>query len=227
MSKRLHTAVKAILGMPYFRNENARSGLADYGHEAAVAEQIKSAGFTEYKKENFPKLKKGLLKAWAETGNDALLLKATEGLSAGSYILQPAGSQGFPDILIKDFSNRFVAIECKSGKSGVTPMWNDNLPKPDAIYVLSSGKTNATTIFLGKDVMPTEMLASQQDMMKELKTIVAKYKLTNQTLDKYNRGWDIKFRPQNFQGGGGTKTNYFTHSDRKMCEKNALEYAKQ
>jgi hypothetical protein len=227
MSIQLHKAIEDILVMPFYKNENARSGGADYGHEAAVAVRIASAGFTEYQKESFPKLKKGLLKKWAESGNDADLRKVTAGLPVGTYILQPAGSQGFPDVLVKDFNDRFVAIECKSGQNGLNPMWNDNLPKPDTVYILSSGKANATTVFLGKDVMPEEMLMSQQLMIKELNDIVARYKLTNSTLDKYNRGWNIKFRPQNFQGGGGKKTNYFTHQDRQQCEKNVLEYARQ
>jgi hypothetical protein len=227
MSIQLHKAIESILSMPFYKNENARSGSADYGHEAAVAVRIKSAGFTEYQKENFPKLKKGLLKKWAESGNDTDLRKVTAGLPVGTYILQPAGSQGFPDVLVKDFNDRFVAVECKSGQNGLNPMWNDNLPKPNIIYVLSSGKADATTVFLGKDVMPEEMLTSQQAMVKELNDIVARYKLANQTLDKYNRGWDIKFRPQNFQGGGGHLTNYFTHTDRQQCETNVLEFAKK
>lgn len=227
MSTQLHNAMVDILAMAYYKNENARSGGADYGHEAAVAERIKSAGFVEHKKEIYPKLKKGLLKKWAESGNDTELRKVTAGLPVGTYILQPAGSQGFPDVLVKDFNDRFVAIECKSGQSGLTPMWNDNLPKPNTIYVLSSGKTDSTTVFLGKDVMSDAMLASQQKMVDELKAVVLKYKQINEKLDVFGRGWDTKFRPQNFQGGGGAKTNYFTHHNRKQCEHNVLEYSKQ
>lgn len=225
MSGQLYSAVKNILMMPYFRNEQARSGNYNYGHEFAVAQHIKAAGFTEHNKDTYPKLKKGLLKKWAETGNDADLRRATEGLPVGSYILQPAGSQGFPDILVKDFNDRFVAVECKSGKYGLCPMWNDNLPKPNTIYVLSSGLINATTIFLGRDVMTERMLDSQLNMLKELNEIVAKYKIINAELDQFSRGWDTRFRPQNFQYGPKQKTNYFSHPDRKQCEANALEFA--
>ena len=104
-------------------------------------------------------------------------------------------------------------------------MWNDNLPKPCAIYVLSSGKANETTLFLGKDVISKEMLNSQREMIEELNDIVLKYKKANKLLDKYKRGWDIKFRPQNFQCGGIKQTNYFIHPNRALCEKNVLEYA--
>jgi len=45
MSQQLHQAVTKILAMPYFKNEQARSGGANYGHEAAVEVFIKEAGF--------------------------------------------------------------------------------------------------------------------------------------------------------------------------------------
>jgi hypothetical protein len=225
MCMNLRSAIEDILTMPYYKNEHARSGGAHFGHEAAVAERLKNAGFSEILREKYPGLSKTLLKRWAETGNDTDLHLATVGMPVGSYILQPAGSQNFPDILLRDFNGRFVAIECKSGKTGRAPMWNDNLPKPNTIYILSSGKENATTVFMGRDVMTADMLASQQQMVDELKKIVLKYKTINEQLDVFHRGWSIKFRPQNFQGGGLKKTNYFTHTDRSVCEKNVLEFS--
>lgn len=227
MSKQLHQAVQQILAMPYFKNERARSGDADYGHERAVALRIAAASFTEQDKVNYPGLKKSLLKKWAETGDDTTIRRAAANMPCGTYILQPAGSQGFPDILVRDFNDRFVAIECKSSSGSTVPMWNDNLPKPHAMYVLSSGATNATTIFMGCDVMSQAMLASQEAMVRELNAIVEKYRLINSQLDQYNRGWDTKFRPQNFQNGGQVKTDYFAHPDRTKCEFNALNYAAQ
>ena len=110
MAQELHTALTNILAMPYFKNENARSGGATYGHEDAVAIRIRDAGFSELAKTAYPKLKKGLLKKWAETGNDTDLRKATAGMPVGTFILQPAGTQGFPDVLVKDFNDRFVAV---------------------------------------------------------------------------------------------------------------------
>ena len=93
--------------MPYFKNEHHRSGGVSFGHEEAVALKIKDAGFTEFDKSQFKKITKGLLKKWAKTGVDTDLRTATTNLPNGSYIVQPAGSQGFPDILVKDFCGRF------------------------------------------------------------------------------------------------------------------------
>jgi hypothetical protein len=227
MSKQLHTAMTQILAMPYFKNGQAKSGQVVHGHEDAVADKIKAAGFSEILKTSYPKLTKGLLRKWVRSGDDTDLRTATTGMAVGSYIVQPAGSQGFPDILVLDFNNRFVAVECKSGKAGLCPMWNDSLPHPNAIYVLSSGKVDETTLFLGKDVITEDEIQTQIAFWKEQKLLEAKYRAIIKPLDVFNRGWDIKGRPQNFQGGGGDKTNYFTHKSRKQCEKNALDFAKQ
>jgi hypothetical protein len=226
MSQQLHSAMVAILEMPYYKNDNRRSGSSKDGHEEAVAIRIKDAGFTEVPKDKFPKITKSMLKRFAKTGDDAELRKATQGLSPGSYILQPSGSQGFPDILVLDFTDVFVNIECKSAK-GSCPMWNDSLPHPTSIYVLACGNLNETTIFMGRDVITPEQLELRDQFVEELKQVIAKYKEIMTPHDMLERGWLLKARQQFFQEGGKTKTNYFTHSKRKGCELLALEYAKQ
>lgn len=228
MSKQLHSALTQMLKMGYYANENARSGKADYGHERAVAEALKSHGFAEADRALFPKMSKGLLKKWSnnDPAATAKLTQMTATLAPGSIIVQPAGSQGFPDILVKDFGGRLIALECKSGKGGLCPMWNDNVPRQDALYVLSSGKANATTIFLGRDVIGqgTYDLMTQQE--REIAAIVQKYNDLMSQADTFKRGWLQKSRKQHFQGGGADLTNYFTHADRARCEKSALDWAK-
>ena len=225
MSTQLHTALSSILSMPYFKNEHARSGGAVHGHEDAVAVKLGASGFTEIQKTAYPKLTKGLLKKWAETGDDTDLRKVTSTLANGTYIVQPAGSQGFPDILVRDFNDRFIAIECKSGKNGQCPMWNDNVPKPMTIYVLSSGIQDATTLFMGRDVITEAEQKLMDEQEAEIAKIVKAYNAKMSAIDVYNRGWLQKSRKQHFQGGGNAKTNYFTHASRSTCETNALQYA--
>jgi len=227
MSQQLHTAVTKILAMPYFKNEHARSGGAKYGHEKAVAIRIKDAGFTEVDRINYPNLKKSLLKKWARTGDDTALRQATQGLPLGSYILQPAGSQGFPDVLVLDFNNIFVSLECKSGKTGLNPMWNDSLPNPNTIYILSSGIRNETTVFMGRDVISEEELDCRENFLLDIKALINKYKELMPNLDTFERGWVLGARQQFSQAGGGIKTNYFIHPKRRACELLALEYARQ
>lgn len=225
MSSQLHRALTEILAMPYYKNEHAKSGKVTYGHEQAVALVISRAGFQEHNRARFPNLKKSLLKRWAETGNSLELEKVLQNLPAGSYILQPAGTQGFPDILVKDFTNKYVALECKSGQSGLCPMWNDNVPRPDTVYILSSGVMNATTIFLGKDVIAQATYDLLKEQEQEILKIVKKYNALMLESDVFNRGWTQKSRKQHFQYGGNSKTNYFTHNDREKCEQNALRFA--
>jgi len=130
-------------------------------------------------------------------------------------------------MLVLDFNDRFVAIECKSSKDESCPMWNDSLPNPNTIYILSSGKVNETTIFLGKDVITDKEVEIQNQFWSEYKLLEEKYRNIMMPFDIFSRGWQPKARPQNFQIGGSSKTDYFTHSDRNKCEINALEYAKQ
>jgi len=224
MSQQLHQAVTDILAMPYFKNEQARSGGAKYGHEQAVSERVRQAGFVEVDIKNYPKIKKSMLKRWAQTGDDTELRSATQGLAPGSFIAQPAGTQGFPDLLVLDFNNVFRSIEAKSGQTGLCPMWNDNLPMPDTIYVLSSGLRNETTVFLGRDVISPEEQALMNEEEAEIAKVVKEYNRRMAAIDKFNRGWIQKSRKQHFQGGGGIKTNYFTHADRWQCELNVLEF---
>lgn len=215
-----------ILAMPYYKNEQHKSGGADFGHERAVGEHIEAAGFVEVARSTYPKLTKGLLKKWAEGRGDADLRKVTAGMPEGTFICQPAGSQGFPDILVKDWGDRFVAVECKSGKGGECPMWNDNTPKPQTIYVLSSGVQNATTVFMGQDVITPRQQELMDELEKRLTEIVKEYKVLVDAEDTLNRGWIQKARKQHFQGGGAEKTNYFTHKERAICEQRALDYSR-
>jgi hypothetical protein len=104
-------------------------------------------------------------------------------------------------------------------------MWNDNLPNPDTIYILSSGAANATTIFMGRDVITPAELQCQIDFYNDVKKLITHYRTIMAPLDIFKRGWDVKARPQNFQGGGGVKTNYFTHSNKLKCEQNVLTFA--
>jgi hypothetical protein len=224
MSIQLKAAMESVLKMGYFKNENAKSSKANYGHEFAVAEKIKAAGFVEELKEKYLKISKSMLKNWTTTGDDTKLRAVTANMPVGTYILQPSGSQGFPDILVKDFNDRFVAIECKSSKRTI-PMWNDNLPKPHAIYIFASQFLNKTTLFLGKDVINDDMLKLQSELMAEFEMIVKKFAIKSKDIDTFKRGWHIRCRPQNFQQGGNEVTNYFTHPSRESCENNVLTFS--
>lgn len=227
MSDQLYKAMQGILAMPYYKNQNARSGEVTHGHEDAVGNKLKEFGFTTCLKEDHKSITKTILRHWADTGNVSKLKVAAQSMPLGSYITQPAGTQGFPDVLVRDYNDRFLALECKSIKGSGAPMWNDSLPKPNAIYILNSGKYNTTTFFLGHDVISPEELAMMKELEEENNRRSKEYELKLAKIDKFNRGWVQRARKQHFQFGGKDKTNYFVHIDRQKCEQNVLEFARQ
>lgn len=227
MSKQLHRAFNEILEMPYFENERARSGKTINGHEDAIAVRFTDHGFEHLANDEYPTLGKTLVHAWAKTNHDPDFLREEFGsMPLGSFIEQPAGTQSFPDFLLRDFNDSFLAIEAKSGRDGRCPMWNDNMPKHGAIYILSSGKLDETTVFLGEDVISHAVYDIKAQQEEEINSIVRKYNKLMESADSHNRGWVAKSRRQHFQAGGMDRTNYFTHKDRSKCEQNVLDRVK-
>jgi hypothetical protein len=80
---------------------------------------------------------------------------------------------------------------------------------------------------MGQDVISPEEQALMDEQEAEIAKLVKQYNEQLKAIDKFNRGWLQKSRKQHFQGGGNLKTNYFTHSSREACEKNALEFAQR
>ena len=223
MCEKLKTAGEKILAMGYYKNENARSGDFIPGHEEAIANVLEAEGFQKFTQEDFPNLKRGHLKTWWEGGFGNQLDEVLADQPSGSFILQPGGTQSFPDNLVKDFNGRLVALEAKSGK-GTHPMWNDSTPKPGAAYIMSSGRVDETTMFMGEDVITTE----EQDVINKYHLLFEELKqqcaAEMETVNNKNRGWLYSHRRQFFQQGGKDKTNYFTHPDREDCENKVLEF---
>jgi hypothetical protein len=246
MSTQLHTFFINVLEMPHYANQNAGSGVKHNSHEDALAAELVKVGFvyipqegtrlTRPTKKNpngriaktktFPKLSRDSLKAAiASTNRQVEISKLVPGMKHGQFIQQPAGSQSFPDFLIRDFSGTFVVIEAKSG-NGVVPAWNDSLVKHDAIYIFSSGKENQTTISLGQDVLDIRREKILSEAHENIRKIVEETnKLLQQTPDEFNRGFNYNVRPKFEQGGGKDKVNWFKHRDRQKCEDNVLAFA--
>ena len=64
------------------------------------------------------------------------------------FISEPLGSQNTPDFLVSDENGNLRYIELKSSKQDKIT-WNGGWPKDDFVYVFSTGKHNAQTIFMG------------------------------------------------------------------------------
>ncbi|GAA7525521.1 hypothetical protein MMM114_01480 [Helicobacter pylori] len=78
------------------------------------------------------------------------------------FLYQPFGSQNYPDFLVF-ICDYVVGIEIKFSKNDKgeknlqtsRPMWNSNLPKPNAIYVYGVANANIT-FFKGSDILSYE-----------------------------------------------------------------------
>lgn len=135
------------------------------------------------------------------------------------YESQPNGTQNSPDFYVYYGESKY-SIECKSSK-GAKPVYNSGLPKPDVIYVFSSAKYNATTIYNSDDILNREKRVFFGQMIEEIWQIVEKYRKIEGWQDK--RGWDFYMRSMFIQRGKSDLTDYFTHKDRGYCEKRVLE----
>ena len=221
MSKQLHKFFTNILAMPHYANEAAGSGQKHNKHEDAIADELVKIGYREVPKfSNSAKLKPLL----DIEDSQEQILEIASTVNPGEFISQPCGSQSPPDFLIRDFTGYFVFVEGKSGK-GACPAWNDNLPKTNMIYILSSGTHNASTIFFGRDVIDEQRKEILLNAHAETRKIIKKTsKKLESTPDPYNRGFGYYARPKFEQGGGKAKGDYFTHPNRKQCEDNVLNF---
>lgn len=242
MSQQLFNFLTAVQQMPHWANQHSSGRKRVDSHEEALSAELVSAGFREViqttmdtnkngkpkKILQYPKLKKqALLKAIDLVGQERqdAISKLVPRMEVGTFIRQPAGSQSFPDYLICDFTGQFVVVEAKSGR-GPNPVWNDSRPRKDSIYIMSSGKYNKSTFWLGQDWLTDE----QNDIFVNLyKRIDEEIKNANKQLkdtDTLKRGFQFYSRKKHQQGGLVEFTDPFRHPDKNKCEKNVLEFAK-
>ena len=240
--------------MPHYANDSRGSGVKHDSHEDALANELEKVGFTEIVQEGirqtrpskknpnggtataytFPKLKKmALLKASDSANRQEEIAKLVPGMKPGTYIKQPVSKQSFPDFLVCDFDGIFFLIEAKSGKGGKTPTMNDNVPKANCIYILSSGVYNENTFFLGHDVILPEAAKMLIAEHKRLQQEAREFNKRLAQMDVYNTGFELYLRPKIQQRQGRTpkgeirieRTDFFKHCNRLQRETNVLNFA--
>ncbi len=135
------------------------------------------------------------------------------------YEYQPNGSQKFPDFRCETKWGT-LNIECKSSK-GHQPVYNGGLPKEGALYIFSSQKYNATTFFFGHDVCYHDTTVWMNDTISKLQETLDECRKVKPEDD---RGFDFYIRNMFIQQGGGEKCDYFTHTNRELCESNVYNH---
>ena len=139
------------------------------------------------------------------------------------YKAQPNGIQNSPDFRVYLDDDKTVDIECKSSKQAY-PTYNGGLPKEGTVYVFSSAKYNATTIYFSDDVVTKRKRELFACLIEELRAVLDKYQAMPEWKED-TRGFDFYIRNMFTHSGGWQRTNYFTHTDRNLCESNVLNHA--
>lgn len=138
-----------------------------------------------------------------------------------TYEYQPNGIQNSPDFRVH-YNGKKYDIECKSSKQAY-PTYNGGLPKKGVIYVFSSKKYNETTVFFADDVVSDVKRDLYAEFLEKQNALLQEYRAMEEWQEDL-RGFDFYCRAMYIQSGGKTKTDYFTHADRRYCEDRVLNY---
>ena len=218
--KNIYEAVRILLGSPYYKNKAVASPVLHCtSHEKYIAYVLDKCGFTSVKKPK--KCKRQDAIQWIEKPELASTV-----LETGTYISQPFGTQNSPDFIIKVHEKFILFLEAKSADN-YKPQYNSGGIHRDFLYVFCSKKENKTTIYLGKDIITSEI---QQLIDKHIEEARKRDELLNtelQKLDIFHRGVSYYTRPMYTQNGEKLYTNYFLHKDKEIVEQNALTWLEE
>ncbi len=157
--------------------------------------------------------------------NGFKLVDRTDPLHQGHFQRDPNGSMASPDFLVSlDGDVLRVSLECKSMKTGVSPMYNASIPSGDTIYILSSGKYNKTIVYYGKHIVSDKKIELYHSLRDEVNALIETYRKKEGWLD--DRGMDVRYRPyyeHKRLDRDDAHLDYFTHPD---WEKNQNEVLK-
>jgi hypothetical protein len=130
------------------------------------------------------------------------------------YVAQPNGSQQFPDFRLLDYE---LDMECKSVKSYV-PMWNRGLPRPDALYIITSKKLNKSHVLFGRQVCSEEKYKKLIALDEKYKQMIKDDQASEDSFEIYPR---LAFKDV----GGDYKNKYWNDSHvEKVFEHFGYEY---
>jgi hypothetical protein len=148
------------------------------------------------------------------------------------FVLQPFGSQSYPDFLI--FTKKFIIpIEIKySSEGSKKPMWNGNIPKANGIYIFGNNSYQDFTFFKGIDILPNNEKEKLFKFWEETTENYIQYRANSIKLLKDKKleieyGFDVyprKTFQQNRQINNLAILNFFNNPKRGFLEKSVLDY---
>jgi hypothetical protein len=227
----LNVVMEQLSNMKYFCNEPARSG-AEHGiakHEDAIENIFIDNGHLESTKwcqtsakiltDNRKELRKWVNNGMCD-GEDALL----DIIPTGTYVSQPFGTHDNPDFVIRDARGKLFAIEAKSIKKPFSPMYNSGGLKNNFVYIFTNEKTNATVIYMGRDIITLEQQQLIDEHIERARKQDIELNIRLNNIDTNHRGINYYTRPMIEHKGVAEKTNYFTHKNRDLAKQNVLDF---
>lgn len=208
MTTTMKKIMSEILAQPYHKNYAATSGAVHNiaKHENAVEDVFYGFGLERVDR----KVSIVERDEWLHTG-------AAPGLSDNSFISQPCGTHNSPDFIAK-LDGKLYFIECKSAEGGA-PMYNSGVPKAKYLYVFTSEKHNATTVYWGKDVLDIE---KKRLIEEHIAAARRADEILNKKLADNGHGIQYYTRPMITHKGTKLKKDYFLNPKRSKLEKRVL-----
>lgn len=208
--------IKRILELPYYKNCSAQSGNVHNvaNHEEAIENILKESD-----------LEKQEIKISIKERDKLLSGGENKNILNNSYILQPCGLHQSPDFIVKK-ENKLYFLECKSCKTS-RPLYNSGIPKEEYIYIFCSEQYNATTVFLGSDLIEPEgvklikkHIAQQRENTKKFNEKIKN--MSAHGISFYDRPMIIHSKLHS-----NICIDYFKNENRKRMEENVIKKVSQ
>lgn len=181
-------------------------------------------GYSRIKKEdveNFTHIKKDvLLKDREEDVSNTTKYKK-------HYIIQPCGTQNYPDFMVFD-EDRIISIEVKySRKKQKKPVWNSGLPRPNGVYIFGSFGCRDITFFKGSDVLTLDEIRKLHQFFEEAKKSERAFNKSEMQNQTYGfKAYIRKAFDQSKTPNREAIPDYFNNPNRQSLENKVLSYVK-
>ena len=141
------------------------------------------------------------------------------------YIVQPFGSQDYPDFLIMD-GEKIISIEAKYSQiSQSKPMWNSGLPRLNGIYIFGASGLADITFFRGGDILTADEIGKLHQFFADLKTSQNQFNTGEMGMQAYGFGVYVrKAFDQNRRHSQHAIIDFFNNPNRQHLEAEVIRH---